>query len=269
LFFFVSFVAKFVAKLFLYSRNSRLVFSSHVRMPITIDTFVLGPLETNAYVVQTGGVCAVVDPGWDPAEIIRLLAERKLRLEMILLTHGHGDHIGGVADLKTAYPQAKLYCPKEDLAMLSSPAANLSGMFGVNITCPQADIVLGSTGPLGAPRAFGACADSGRSTQGHSPERLCYQSLELGGIEIKVLDTSGHTRGGVSYYLPGEAVVFTGDALFAGSIGRTDIPGGSASRLLRNIRDNLLGLDKITRVFPGHGPATSVEQEARSNPFFR
>jgi glyoxylase-like metal-dependent hydrolase (beta-lactamase superfamily II) len=209
-------------------------------MPITIDTFVLGPLETNAYVIQTGGVCAVIDPGWESADILNLIAGRKLHLEMILLTHGHGDHIAGVAALKDACPDAKLCCPKEDLAMLESPAANLSGMFGLKIVCPPADVTI------------------------QAP-----QSLELGGIEIRVLDTSGHTRGGVSYYLPGEAVVFTGDALFAGSIGRTDIPGGSASKLLRNIRDNLLSLEKITRVFPGHGQATSVEEEARSNPFFK
>jgi glyoxylase-like metal-dependent hydrolase (beta-lactamase superfamily II) len=209
-------------------------------MPISIDTFVLGPLETNAYVVQAGGLCAVIDPGWDPSEIIQLINGKNLRLEMILLTHGHGDHIAGVADLKKACPNAKLYCPKDDLAMLESPSANLSSMFGLNLTCPPADITI------------------------QAP-----QSLELGDIEIKVLDTSGHTPGGVSYYLPCEATVFTGDALFAGSIGRTDIPGGSASWLLRNIRNNLLGLAKITRVFPGHGPATSVEQEARSNPFFK
>src|ERR1017187_7775459 len=191
-------------------------------MPITIDTFVLGPLDTNAYVIQTGGLCAVVDPGFDPADIIRLLADRKLSLDMILLTHGHGDHIAGVADLKNAHPQAKICCPKEDLAMLESPSANLSGMFGLSIPCPPADVII------------------------QAP-----QSLKLGDVEISVLDTSGHTRGGVSYYLPSEATVFTGDALFAGSIGRTDIPGGSASRLLRNIRDNLLNLNKITRVFPG------------------
>jgi glyoxylase-like metal-dependent hydrolase (beta-lactamase superfamily II) len=124
--------------------------------------------------------------------------------------------------------------------MLGDPVANVSAMFGLSLTCPPADELL-------------------------SPG----QTLSEDGLAWRVLDTSGHTPGGVSYHCAEAGVVLTGDALFEGSIGRTDIPGADAERLLRNIRENLLSLPDLTRVLPGHGPETTVGRERRNNPFLR
>ena len=206
---------------------------------MNIDTLILGPLDTNCYVVSADSECWVVDPGMDAAPLIRLLNDREASVSRIIVTHGHGDHIGAVGDVKTAHPDATITCPSGDAAMLTDPQANLSAPFGFALSCPPADETI----------------DPG-------------QTLSLGSAQWRVIDTSGHTPGGVSLYCEKESVVITGDALFAGSIGRTDIPGGSASRLLRNIRENLLSLPDDVVVLPGHGPQSSIGREKRENPFF-
>jgi len=207
-------------------------------MSLQIDTLVLGPFQTNCYVLRYDGVCWVVDAGMWPKSLIGFLTDATLSPETILLTHGHGDHIAGAAKLIQQFSSAKLLCPANDAEMLSDPQANLSKMFGLSVSAPPPD----------------ALVEPG-------------QTLSLGRLEWQVLDTSGHTPGGVSYYCYDEQVVFTGDALFAGSIGRTDIPGASTEQLLRNIHQNLLTLPETTRVLPGHGPASTIGQERRGNPF--
>jgi len=204
--------------------------------PITIETFITGPLETNTYVIRCGDACAVVDPAMMGLQ--RLPLDKDCRPGLILLTHGHGDHIAGVAAVKSAHPGARLICPADDAAMLSDAMLNLSKPFGMTVTAPAPDELI-------------------------RPGR----TVEIGGSQWLVLDTSGHTPGGVSYYCAEAAVVITGDSLFASSIGRTDIPGASTARLLRNIRDNLLSLPDETRVLPGHGPETTIGAERRGNPF--
>ena len=140
--------------------------------------------------------------------------------------------------LKKRYPSAPAICSEADAPMLTDPQANLSAPFGMAIVVAPADELIrpGS-------------------------------KLTLGCTEWDVLDTSGHTPGGVSFYCPGESVVLTGDALFAGGIGRTDIPGASARQLLENIRRNLLSLPGRTRVLPGHGPETTIRRELETNSF--
>jgi glyoxylase-like metal-dependent hydrolase (beta-lactamase superfamily II) len=205
----------------------------------SIETFVLGPLETNAYLIRSGGACWVVDPGGWCGPLRERLGEEGVGLEGVLLTHGHADHIAGIAELREAFGPLAVRCPAGDAAMLTDAAANLSGMMAQ-------PIVVGPPTELVQPG----------------------QTLRTGSTQWAVLDTSGHTPGGVSYYCAEASVVVTGDALFAGSIGRTDIPGGSASRLLGNIRRRLLTLPGDTAVLPGHGPPSTIADELRDNPFF-
>lgn len=204
-----------------------------------IETLVLGPLETNTYVLQDGGECWVIDPaGMDDGDLVDFLRDHRLSPGRCLLTHGHGDHIAGIPDLKRAFPACRVCCPEGDAAMLTDPALNLSAMMGVSIVVDPPDETL-----------------------------RVGQTLSCGQTEWTVLDTSGHTAGGVSYYSRQAQAVFAGDALFFGSVGRTDIPGGSAGRLLKNIRLNLMSLEDDTRVLCGHGSETTIARERRSNPF--
>lgn len=207
-------------------------------MTVQIDTLVLGPLETNCYVLRDAGVCAVVDPGLSPGPLLGMLQDQGASPDMVLLTHGHCDHLAGTAAVQAAFPNVKICCPAEDARMLTDPEANLSGAFGLAMTAPEADELLRPG-----------------------------QAVAVGGSSWQVLDTAGHTPGGVSYYCADAGVVIVGDALFAGSIGRTDIPGASEEVLLRNIREVLLALPDATRVLPGHGPETTIGRERSANPF--
>jgi len=206
---------------------------------LKIDTLVVGPLETNCYILRDGGDCWVVDAGIFPRPLVKFLRSSNSSPSRILLTHGHADHIAGVAKLKKAFPTASVTCPAGDAAMLCDPKANLSGPFGILMSSPEADELI-------------------------EPGQI----LALGASRWEALDTSGHTPGGVSFYCGEHKVVITGDALFAGSIGRTDIPGASSARLLRNIREKLLSLPEDTRVLPGHGGETTIGSEKLTNPFF-
>jgi hydroxyacylglutathione hydrolase len=211
-------------------------------MTLHIETISLGPLETNCYVLWRSAAgrstCWIVDVAMWSKPMVEFLRERNLAPGVILLTHGHGDHIGGVEYVMNAFPDARLYCPAADEPMLQSPELNLSATFLMGIQAPPAHELLRPG-----------------------------QTLQMDDLAWQVLDTSGHTPGGMSYYCPAEGVVFTGDSLFAGSIGRTDIPNGDGDRLLDNIRRHLLKLPDETRIYPGHGPATTIGREKQTNPF--
>jgi glyoxylase-like metal-dependent hydrolase (beta-lactamase superfamily II) len=196
----------------------------------------LGPLETNCYVCRAGEHAWVVDPGLWPRPLLQFLREQKIEPEAIVLTHGHGDHIAGAGAVMEEFGRPKLLCPAGDAGMLTDPQANLSAPFGMPMTCPPADELF------------------------HPGD-----TLTLGELAWQVLDTSGHTPGGVSLHCAAERIVITGDALFAGSVGRSDIPGADGARLVRNIWEQLLTLPDDTRVLAGHGGETTIGRERASN----
>lgn len=207
-------------------------------MTVRIDTLPLGPLETNCYVIRDGDACAVVDPGMFPDPLIAMLRAQGATPDRVLLTHGHCDHIAGAGDIREAFPSVRIVCPEADAPMLGDPQKNLSGPFGMPMTAPEADDLL------------------------HPGD-----VVTVGESQWRVLDTAGHTTGGVSYYCESAGAAIVGDTLFACGIGRTDISGGNAELLLRNIREQLLSLPDETRVLPGHGPETTVGVERETNPF--
>ena len=178
-----------------------------------LHQFILGDFQTNAFVLIDGDECWLVDPGFEPDELIDFIRGRDLTPTRILLTHGHADHIAGVNALLAAWPGTPVCCPAADAEMLTDAWANLSATLGMPITCPPASELL-------------------------SPGAV----LQMNELSWQVLDTSGHTAGGVSFYCPQAGTAITGDALFAGGIGRTDFPGGDFDRLADNIRCNLYSL---------------------------
>ena len=205
-----------------------------------LHTFTLGMLQTNAYVLIEGGECWVIDPGFQPGPLLDFLRDHDLTPSRVLLTHGHVDHIAGVDELRELFAGTKVYCPAADAIMLTDATANMSAPFGFPAAFNPAD----------------ATIDPG-------------DELTLGGLKWQVLDTSGHTQGGVSFYCQAERIVLTGDALFAGSIGRCDIPHASSRQLLDNLREHLYTLPPETKVPPGHGPATTIGQEMATNPYIK
>lgn len=202
-------------------------------MPIA--TFPLGPLGTNSYILNAGADAVAIDVGGEPAPILEYLTAHKLTLAAICLTHRHFDHVYGVAALAEA-TGATVYSPAGD-DVIANTESGMGGIWGMPPVTPFASVPM----PLGKTR--------------------------FGGMECIVLETPGHTPGGVSLYFPAEKAVFTGDALFYRSMGRTDFPGGSQDQLLRSIRDTLFRLPDDVTVYPGHGPATSIGEERRHNPF--
>ena len=211
---------------------------------LTIDIVVSAPFMENTLVVHQGGRsdCVIIDPGFQPDKIVTVLQRRNLEPAAILLTHGHADHIAGNAFLKQRWPQLPLIIGAGDAEMLVDPIANLSGLAEVAVVSPPAD-------------------------------RLVREGdvVDAAGLRFLVRDVPGHSPGHV-VYIVGDAtpqVVFGGDVLFAGSVGRTDFPGGSGPQLIQGIREKLFPLPPDTIVYPGHGPATTIGEEMRSNPFCR
>ncbi|MFP4106856.1 MAG: MBL fold metallo-hydrolase [Phycisphaerae bacterium] len=209
-------------------------------MSIEVIKLALGPLGTNGFVLRAQGECWVADPGMEPEPMLEFLAQQELSVSRILLTHGHCDHIAGIEPVKQKHPQAIVTCPAADAPMLQDSYLNMSCPFGFDITAPEADELV-------------------------NPGDI----LHLGDCEVRVLDTSGHTPGGVSYYFPSEQFVLVGDALFAGSVGRCDIPGANYRQQLANIRERLYVLPEETTIYAGHGPQTTIGTEKETNPYTR
>jgi len=208
-----------------------------------IDCVVLGEFQTNAYVVRCrdqAGPCMVIDPGLEPEALVDLLLSGSLVPAAAVLTHGHVDHIAGVAEMNKAFPHVKLYVHRLDAPMLSDSRANLSALFSDPCRIGQPDVLL----------------EDG-------------QIIEEAGLRLQVICTPGHTPGGISLYSSADGVVFTGDALFAGSVGRTDFPGGNHKQLVAAIQQRLLVLPEQTQVYPGHGPGTTIGWENLNNPFLK
>lgn len=204
---------------------------------------VVNPLfEENTYILWNpeGNDAVVVDPGFDTVGILRFLDQKELVPAAILNTHGHCDHIVGNEALKERWPDCPLMIGSIDAPMLTDPALNLSQQFGQPYASPRADRLLNDG-----------------------------ETLELLGVEWTVMEIPGHSPGHIVFYCretqPG--IVIGGDVLFAGSIGRTDFPGGSAEQLISGIQEKLFTLPPETVVCPGHGPKTTVEAERNTNPY--
>jgi glyoxylase-like metal-dependent hydrolase (beta-lactamase superfamily II) len=209
-------------------------------MDIRIAVVESMPFAENSYVVWRPDRkdAVVIDPGFEPDAVLDALAAEKLTPAMILNTHGHVDHIAGNQAMKEAFPDAPLVIGAGDAAMLTDPMQNLSGLSGIAIVSPPAD------------------------------RTVCEgETIDVAGMQFDVFEIHGHSPGHVVFVVGGEPVVFGGDVLFAGSIGRTDFPGGDLDQLLNGIRAKLWPLSDETVVYPGHGPATTVGEEKRSNPF--
>lgn len=184
--------------------------------------------------------CLVVDPGLEPGRILAFLEERRLAPAAILNTHGHCDHIAGNGALKQRFPEAPVVIGHGDAIKLTDAHENLSADFGVPIVSPAADRLVAED------------------------ERVDYA-----GFSLRVREIPGHSIGHVVFVWDAVSpvVVLGGDVLFAGSVGRTDLRGGSFKQLAAGIREKLFTLPDDTRVLPGHGPATTVGREKKYNPF--
>lgn len=202
-----------------------------------ITTLPLGPLQTNCYLLQEGNSAVVIDPGGTPTPIVAHLLKEKIELTHILLTHLHFVHIYGVRALQSI-TDAPVYASLHDRQLLQTPYGK-GGMWGMEEVEPF---------------------DFTPLREGHTMKMLQ--------TNCQILSTPGHTPGGVSFYFPSVEAVFTGDALFHRSIGRTDFPGSSSSQLLHSIETQLFALPAETQVFPGHGEATTIGSERLHNPMF-
>jgi len=204
-----------------------------------IRTLVVGPFEVNCYLFwdeQTADA-VIIDPGDRADAIIGEIEKNKLTPKAILLTHGHADHIAAVADVKKHF-NIPLYVGAGEEELLRSPSANVSAFFDQPIVAPDADHTLEDE-----------------------------QALIFGSLRIRVLATPGHSPGGVCYFDEEQGVLFCGDTLFAYSIGRTDLPGGSHQVLLESIDRKIMALPDTVVCLPGHGPQTTVGTERTDNPF--
>ena len=201
-----------------------------------LHTLVVGRLQTNCYILQSDSTALIIDPGDEPERIVRFLDDIAVRPSKIIATHTHFDHVLGVNAIR-----AKLNIPflihRDDLSMLESMQSRVRQFMGFSVPPP--------------PKVDQFLADG--------------ESITIGHDTVKVLHTPGHSPGSIS--LAGRDYVLTGDALFNQSIGRTDLPGGDLTTLVRSITDRLFSLDDETIVYPGHGPETSIGDEKLTNPF--
>jgi glyoxylase-like metal-dependent hydrolase (beta-lactamase superfamily II) len=206
---------------------------------INIRNAIIGMCATNTYFVwdDVTGEGVIIDPAGDSQRIISRADSYGFKVVGILLTHGHFDHVLALDDIRDKY-SVKAYIGVDEADVLANPMLNLTGSF------------------MGEPIAYKA-------------DELLSDGEEilLGGMKIKAIKVPGHTPGGMCYYFQDYAVVFSGDTLFAGSIGRSDFPGGSGFALIQGIQKSLYVLPDETKVYPGHGDDTTIEYEKVHNPF--
>lgn len=204
----------------------------------SLQLAVVGTMQTNCYLLTNTETkeTLIVDPGADGDRIAAYLLREEMRPMGILLTHGHFDHISGVKAIQDAF-RLSVYAAAAEEALLAEPGWNLSAKFqgyGVSLI---PDVLL----------------EDG-------------EEFSLAGFQIKAILTPGHTGGGMSFYLPEEGIVFSGDTLFRHTYGRTDLPTSSFSELKHSLREKLFKLPEETEVLPGHGSATTIKEERRRNP---
>jgi glyoxylase-like metal-dependent hydrolase (beta-lactamase superfamily II) len=208
---------------------------------VILETFPVGPLQCNCTILgdEASGEAMVVDPGDNIPYILSYLEQHRLTLKQIVVTHGHIDHVGGAARLKKA-TGAPVLLNQNDLPLLRMMdlQANWLGVATPDVDPPDVS------------------AEEG-------------MAAGIAGHTARVLHTPGHTQGSICLHFAPEELLLAGDTLFAGSIGRTDLPGGDGRQILRSLHERVLVLPDETRVIPGHGPATSIGQERETNPFLQ
>jgi hypothetical protein len=215
-------------------------------MKIEVEKLVLGMVSTNVYLVFYNGNCIIIDPSDEAERIVACIEERKAKPLAILLTHGHFDHIMAAPALAKKYG-IKIYAGEAERQLLEDSGLNLATRFlGEDFTLEADEYVKGG------------------------------DEIEFEGFKLKVLYTPGHTVGSVSFYTEDLAdneafkkAAFTGDTLFAGSVGRVDLPTGNEGTMRRTLNEVIKKLPSDTVVFPGHGAATTIEREIMHNPYLR
>jgi hydroxyacylglutathione hydrolase len=208
---------------------------------LRLRTIVSAPFDENSYILGRADRTdvLVIDPGFQPDLILDALRDEGLEVAAILNTHGHVDHIAGNAAMKKAFPVAPIIVGTGDADMLIDADLNMSAPFGLPIVSPPADRLV---------------------REG--------ETIEFAGLKLEVFEIPGHSPGHVVFLLPGSPnIVIGGDVLFRGSVGRTDLPGGSFAQLRAGIEAKLWPLPADTVVYPGHGPVTTIGHEKRTNPF--
>ncbi|MFK4894564.1 MBL fold metallo-hydrolase [Lactococcus petauri] len=206
-----------------------------------IEKIVSEIAQENAYILSNSAFSILIDPGSQPEKIIAKLQEIDKPLTAILLTHAHFDHIMGLDTLKQAYPNAQVYLHENEKEWLKNPELNASAlMLPFTVTCKTTI----------------------------DEYYVCDTPYNLSGLKFHVRYTPGHSIGGISLVFEEEELIFSGDALFAGAIGRTDLPSGNHTQLLQSIKAELFSLPDDYTVYPGHGPSTTIGKEKLYNPFF-
>lgn len=206
---------------------------------IQVRQLPLGPLQTNCYLVgcEETQLAAVIDPAWDGRAIVAAAEDDGWDISHILITHAHFDHVAGLQETKQL-TGAPIYIHPDAVEMLSNTTMS-AAFFGLRVPAPPQPDHLLSAG----------------------------QAVTVGNLKLLTLYTPGHAPGHVCFHLPEYRVLFDGDVLFRDGIGRTDLPGGDYDQLMNSIKGELLPLPDETRVFSGHGPATTIGEERRNNPF--
>ena len=206
-----------------------------------LKTLVVGPFQVNCYIYwdETSADAVVIDPGAEEDRIMGEIDRAGIKLKAILLTHGHGDHIAAVSAVKEHF-NVPLLIGRGEEKLLANPSANVSALFDNPIVAPPADELLDDE-----------------------------QLVTFGGVSLGVLKTPGHSPGGVCYLHEPDGILFCGDTLFYGSVGRTDFPGCSHETLIASINNKIMKLPDSVICYPGHGPQTTVGAERVNNPFLR
>lgn len=204
---------------------------------LKVKTLIVGNVQTNCYIISNSNTkeAIVIDPGDASAKIEDYLNSNDLVCKAILLTHGHFDHILAAGELREKY-HVKIYIHEDDAALVSDPQMNVSLYLTGNEFSLKPDILLKDK-----------------------------EQLSLAGQAIRVIHTPGHTGGGVCYFLKEQGILFSGDTLFRGSVGRADFPSGDEKKLIEGIKAKLMVLDESIKVYPGHGMSTTIGYEKMNN----
>lgn len=207
-------------------------------MALIFDGFSVGPWESNCYIIGCGETKegAIVDPGADGKKILSRVKKLGLNINKIILTHAHPDHLSALAEVQQA-TGAKVLIHALDAGTLVGAGRSLAYFIGKSVELKPADVLLQDG-----------------------------DKIQVGNITLEVIHTPGHTPGGICIKCARD-IIITGDTLFAGSVGRSDFPGGSHSQLINSIKEKLLNYPPGTKVYPGHGPASTIGSEKRYNPF--